>query len=601
MIGLALGFKTPPQFGVEISLPEFLSLRYDSSLRGVRVAPNATHLVAKMDVSGRSFRFLRREMVFAVGLAALTLAVYGPVYRFEFLEYDDPFYVSSNPAILSGLNLGGVHWAFEGVHAGWWIPTTWLSLMLDATCYGSWPGGYHITNALLHLANVLLVFAIFARATGNPRSSALIAALFAVHPLHAESVAWITERKDVLSMFFGLLSVFAYVRYAQLDRAAPRRALVALTLALVFCVCSLMSKQTFVTLPFLFLLLDYWPLGRLGIGPARAAGDAGNPTAAAGALSGQFPRVGLLVLEKVPFFAAGAVFCLVAVWGQQSNRMIQSLATYPLATRCLNAVVAYALYVSKAVFPVGLAVVYPHPGGGQLGVARVGLAALLLAALTLIAIAQVRRRPFLLVGWLWFLGTLVPTIGIVQCGDQQMADRFAYLPAIGLYVAVVAFVGSVVPATPLAKRGLAVVVIGVYAALGFVQVAQWHDGVRLFRHALAVADDNPLTRYHLAYALYRREEYSEALVHLQRAIDLAPSDPRANYIAASTLQALGRSDEATAQFQRAMALDDGHVVQVQHNPGRPLWISPTEPRDPQPEFLKLEEFNVMQPLGRTVQ
>ena len=197
----------------------------------------------------------------------------------------------------------------------------------------------------------------------------------------------------------------------------------------------------------------------------------------------------------------------------------------------------------------------------------------------------------------------MPTIGIVQCGDQQMADRFAYLPAIGLYVAVVGLVGSVVPATPLAKRGLAVgatAVIAVYAALGFAQVAQWHDGVRLFRHALAVADDNPLTRYHLAYALYRREEYPEVLVHLQRAIELSPSDPRANYIAASTLQALGRSVEATAQFQRAMAIDDGHVVQVEHKRGRPLWISPAEPPNPQPEFLNVNEMNVLQPLGRTV-
>jgi protein O-mannosyl-transferase len=474
--------------------------------------------------------------------------------------------------------------------------------MLDATCYGSWPGGYHITNVLFHLANVLLVFALLDRATGNPRSSALVAALFAVHPLHAESVAWITERKDVLSMLFGLLSLFAYVRYAQLDRAAPRRALAALTLALVFCVCSLMSKQTFVTLPCLFLLLDYWPLGRLWVRPARAAGDAGHPPAAAGGLGDQFRRIGRLILEKVPFFAAGAVFCLVAVWGQQSNRMIQSLATYPLATRCLNSVLAYALYVSKTIVPINLAVVYPHPGA-QLGVVRVGLAALLLAAVTLIAIAQMRRRPFLLVGWLWFLGTLVPTIGIVQCGDQQMADRFAYLPAIGLYVAVVGLVASVVPATPLAKRGLAIVasaVIVVYAVLGFVQVGQWHDGVRLFRHALAVADDNPLTRYHLAYALYRREEYPEALVHLQRAIELSPSDPRANYIAASTLQALGRTVEATAQFQRAMAIDDGHVVQVSHERGRPIWISPAEPPNPQPEFLNLNEINVLQPLGRTV-
>ena len=434
-----------------------------------------------MDVSGRSFPFIRREVVLALGLVALTLAVYGRVYRFEFVDYDDPSYVISNPDVLSGLNVGSVRWAFGEVHAANWIPLTWLSLMLDATCYGSWPGGYHITNALLHLANVLLVFAIFARATGNPRSSALVAALFAVHPLHAESVAWIAERKDVLSMFFGLLSLFAYVRYAQLDRAAPRRAL-ALSLALVFFVCSLMSKQTFVTLPFLLLLLDYWPLGRLAVGPARAAGDEGqrgpshprNPPAAAGGFgasrrwyfrtfrqltggqaaasaTGQFRRVGLLLLEKLPFFAAGALFCLVALWAQQRGSMIRSLATFPLATRCLNAVLAYALYVCKAVVPVGLAPYYPHPGA-QLSVARVGLAALFLVAVTLIAITQVRRRPFLLVGWLWFLGTLVPMIGLVQIGEQQLADRYMYLPSIGLYVAVVGLVGSLVPASPLGNR-----------------------------------------------------------------------------------------------------------------------------------------------------
>jgi tetratricopeptide (TPR) repeat protein len=314
-------------------------------------------------------------------------------------------------------------------------------------------------------------------------------------------------------------------------------------------------------------------------------------------------------LEKVPFFAAGGLFCLVAVWGQERGSMIQSLARYPLVTRCLNAVLAYALYVSKAIVPLDLAVLYPHPGAqlspaAQLSIGRVGLAALFLAAVTLVAITQVRRRPFLFVGWLWFLGTLVPMIGLVQLGDQQMADRFAYLPAIGLYVAIVGLVGSLVPATPLGNRGLAVVataVLAVYAALGFAQVSQWHDGVRLFRHAVAVADDNPITRYHLAYALYRREEYAEALVHLQRALELAPNDPRANYIAASTLQAQGRLDEATAQFRRAMAIDDGHVVQVNHERRRPLWISPAEPPNPQPEFLNLNEINVLQPLGRMVQ
>ncbi len=231
------------------------------------------------------------------------------------------------------------------------------------------------------------------------------------------------------------------------------------------------------------------------------------------------------------------------------------------------------------------------------------MAALFLVAVTLIAITQVRRRPFLLVGWLWFLGTLVPMIGLVQIGEQQLADRYMYLPSIGLYVAVVGLVGSLVPASPLGNRGLAVAatgVIAVYAPLGFVQVAQWHDGVRLFRHALAAADDNPIARQNLAYALFRRREFPEALVHLQRSIELDPGDPHAYYIAVSILQAQGRLDEATVQFRRAIAIDDRYVVQAHHEPGRLLWVPPAEPPNLQPEFLKLEEINLLQPLGRTV-
>jgi protein O-mannosyl-transferase len=543
-----------------------------------------------MDVSGRSFPFLRRELVFALGLTVLTLAVYGQAYRFEFLDFDDPSYASSNPDIQSGLNANSVRWAFGDAHASNWIPLTWLSLMFDATCYGSWPGGFHITNALLHLANVLLVFAIFTRLTGNPRSSAVVAALFAVHPLHAESVAWIAERKDVLCMFFGLLSLLAYVRYAQLDRAAPRRAVLALALALVFFVCSLMSKQTFVTLPFLFLLMDFWPLRRL-------------ETATAASATRHLRRLSLLVLEKLPFFAAGLLFCLVALWAQERGSMIQSFAKFPLATRCQNAVLAYALYIAKAIVPLGLAPYYPHPGP-QLSVARVVLAALFLAGVTLTSITQARRRPYLLFGWLWFLGTLVPVIGLVQIGGQQWADRYAYLPLIGLYFAIVNLVASLVPATPRGRRGLAVAATGmiaVYGCLGFMQVSQWHDGLRLFRHALAVTEDNEIARYNLAYALVRRGEFPEALVHLQRAIELAPGDPTAYYMAASALQEQGRSDEATEQLRRAMALDDRNVAQVHHEPGRhrPLWIPPAEPRTRQPQFLTFEDMN-LQPLGRSV-
>ena len=281
---------------------------------------------------------------------------------------------------------------------------------------------------------------------------------------------------------------------------------------------------------------------------------------------------------------------------------LQSLARFPLATRCLNAVLVYALYVFKAIVPVNLAVVLSASGCAAQRRA-VGLATIFLVAVTLIAITQVRRRPFLLFGWLWFLGTLVPLSGLVQIGEQQLADHYVYLPLIGLYVAVVGLVGSLVPASPLGKRGLTVAATGaiiVYATLGFVQVAQWHDGVRLFRHALAVADDNPIARQNLAYALFRRGEFPEVLVHVQRSIELDPTDARAYYIAVNILQAQGRSDEAIVQFRKAVAVDDRYVVQAHHEPARLLWMSPAEQPTLQPEFLKPEGISLLQPLDRTV-
>ena len=503
-----------------------------------------------MAVFGRTFLFHRRDAGLVLALVGLTLAVYGQVFRFEFVDIDDPAYVISNPHVLRGLNFDGVRWAFGAVHDSNWIPLTWLSLMLDATFFGSWPGGYHLTNAFLHLVNVLLLFAIFSRATGRQLQSALVAALFAVHPLHAESVAWIAERKDVLSMFFGLLSLWAYVCYAQMNRVTWLRAF-AIALAVVSFVCSLMAKPTFVTLPFLLLFLDYWPLGRFSLEPG---GIAGNESRAHASRT-------LLVFEKLPFFAISAAFCAIALWAQASGGAMRSLVRFPLLTRCQNAAVAYALYAWRAACPVGLAPFYPHPGS-QLGVYPVVLAGVFLLAVTLWALASARRRPARFVGWFWFLGTMVPMIGLVQVGYQQMADRYAYLPLIGLYVAATELATSLAPAAvwPNRMRVLtAVGAIAAYTALGFAQVSYWHDGDRLFRHALAVAEDNAVARQGLASALFRKGEIAEALAHLQRAIEIDPGDRQPHYTAGRILHAEGRWDEAANQFLKALAIDENYA------------------------------------------
>jgi hypothetical protein len=280
---------------------------------------------------------MRFQLVLAALLVTLTLTVYLQVGGFGFIPIDDNLYVTKEAHIRDGLSAKSIAWAFGTFYDCNWIPLTWISLMVDASLYGSSPGGHHLANVLLHAANVLLVFAVFAKATGNAGRSAFVAALFAVHPLHVESVAWIAERKDVLSLFFGLSALYSYVLYAREQRSAWRR------LAIVFYLCSLLSKQTLVTLPFVLLLFDYWPLRR--VGPHRGPA-----------------RVVTLLIEKLPFFALSAVFSVVELLAQVRGHSARSLAEIPLATRCLNAILAYALYLKKALLPFDLAAFYPHPG-----------------------------------------------------------------------------------------------------------------------------------------------------------------------------------------------------------------------------------------------
>jgi protein O-mannosyl-transferase len=484
---------------------------------------------------------LRSPLTLGFLLVALALVVYGRTLRFGFVIFDDPRYVTENFYVLSGLSFRGFRWAFTTFHDSNWIPLTWLSLMLDTTLYGGWAGGFHATNVCLHVVNVLLVFVCFMWATGNTLRSALIAALFAVHPMHVESVAWITERKDVLSMFFGLLSLCAYVRSARRQKSAW------LVPAFAFFASSLAAKQTFVTLPFVFLLLDFWPLRRFGAAGPLEQGNPMPPSCG--------PRPIRLLLEKVPFFALSAASCWIAVWAQSSGRAVRSLSEMSTSVRLLNSILAYGLYVEKAIFPHHLAVFYPHPGA-SIALTSVVFAGAVLISITLFAVESARRRPFVLVGWFWFLGTLVPMLGLVQVGLQQMADRYAYFPYLGLYLALAWLLPATMPLPRRALPALASVLVLVYAAIAFRQVGYWRDGITLMRHDLAVTADNPMARTVLADAFFSVSRFDEALEQYRRNIELAPRDPQTHVSLGVAFYDLKNFPAAATQFREALKHDE---------------------------------------------
>jgi len=507
--------------------------------------------------------FARHQLVIlAVLLFVATLAVYSPVWGFGFVIVDDPTYVPENPHVIEGITLQSVKWSWTAFHDANWIPLTWLSLMFDTNVFGGRAGGYHLTNTLLHAANTVLLFLAIVTATQACAKSFVVAALFALHPLHVESVAWVAERKDVLSTLFGLLSLLAYIRFA--TRAGVWR----LAVSFIFFVLSLLSKQTLVTLPFVFLLLDYWPLGRLklnsGVSPAAAkpAPSGHRPARMAASRVGltlsnpRRPTLGLIA-EKIPFFAASVGFSAAALIAQSHGGAVIALTTVSFVNRCANAIVAYAAYLAKAVFPQSLAVYYPHLRE-SLNSTDIGLAAVLLLAITAAVTGFVRRYPFLFVGWFWYLGTLVPMIGLVQIGSQQMADRYTYFPLIGIFVGVTWLVPELVPAGLLRTRVLPVAALAglaLLAATTYSQISYWHDSVTLLRHAMDSTPDNPIVHQFLGSAYLEEGSAREGAEELEKAIRLAPANVPLHIELGDALQQLGRLNEAAAEYRKALALD----------------------------------------------
>ena len=425
-------------------------------------------------------------------LAISVLALYAQTHRFEFINLDDYHFLVYRPIVRSGLTWDGFRWAMSSVEADW-HPLMWLSHMLDFSVFGPDPGPQHLVNAGLHAANGVLLFLTLRALSRALWPSALVAALFALHPLRAESVAWLSERKDVLSGLFWMLTLLAYAAFARRPSAA-RYALVGAAVVL-----GLMSKTMLVTLPFVLLLLDLWPLGRLRLAGNPLPDCAGGPAPAAAGGDAHRPlRVARLVLEKLPLVAIAAAASGLTVLAQQSMDAFRSLDQMSTAWRVVNAPLAYGTYLYQTLWPTRLAVIYPHPAmiaGTRLGdyLWPAAGATVLLASVTVLCVAAARRRPYLLVGWLWYLVTLVPVVGVVQVGHQSHADRYTYLPMIGVYImvawglrdAIARWPGLRVPAV-----GGGALVLVALAALSWGQIGTWQNSRRLFEHAIAVTDDN---------------------------------------------------------------------------------------------------------------
>ena len=512
--------------------------------------------------------------IVCIFLATIVWIVFGQTLRHEFINYDDNEYVTENVHVLNGLNWPDVKWAFTTGHTGYAHPVTWLTHQFDYQLYDAWAGGHHLTSLVIHTVNSLLLFFLFWRMTRDLWPSAFVAALFAIHPLHVESVAWVAERKDVLSGLFFLLTLHAYAAYAAKPQAWRY------LLALCLFVLGILSKPMLVTVPCLLLLLDYWPLRRMTFAASKR--DAGNRFS-----------LGRLILEKIPFALIAASWSLLTFVLQKKIGVVLGGAHFGIAHRMANAVVSYAMYVWNTFWPQGLALCYPYPSTLPSGTVMVSVA--LLVLVSVLCIAKRRSSPYLITGWFWYLGMLVPVIGFVQVGEQARADRYTYLPQIGL--GLLAAWGAM---ELFAKRrrgrevliAMALLIVTGLMAASYFQTSSWRDSETLWNQALAHTSNNYIAHNELGNALMKKGQLDEAVVHFQKALEICPDCPeihsnlghalvlKGNWADAITsyraamrvlpnyanahnnlgisLAEVGKTDEALAEFQEALRIDGDH-------------------------------------------
>jgi Flp pilus assembly protein TadD len=492
----------------------------------------------------------------ALALVALTTTAYWGTTGHNFVSYDDDTYVVTNSHVQGGLTLQNIAWAFTSTAAANWHPVTWLSHMLDIQLFGSSPAGHHFTSLLVHLANVLLLFWVLHVMTGALWRSALVAALFAVHPINVESVAWVAERKNLLSTFFWLLTMLAYVRYAR------RPAWSAYLLVLASSALALMSKPMAVTLPFALMLMDYWPLDRFNL---RASGSASEKPQSSKTRSKKpeakqiCPRrsLGQLAMEKAPLLLLAAISSVITVKAQQAGGAVGTTGVFPLPVRFENALVSYSQYLLDVVWPFRLAVLYPHPRAAVAAL-QVALSALVLLGISAIVVWRAKRCRYLPVGWLWYLGTLVPVIGIVQVGLQARADRYAYVPLIGIFV-IIAW--SIEEATKGRRTLVKPLAIGVACTLltftvaTRIQSGYWQNSIALFQRALAVTDNNYVAHNNLGELLAKQDKLDEAEANFAASLAINPSFALARHNMGMMLVQRGKPGEAIAEFSKAVEID----------------------------------------------
>jgi tetratricopeptide (TPR) repeat protein len=485
-------------------------------------------------------------------LAVSILAVYWQANTHKFVNIDDGLYVTKNAQVKNGLDLDGVVWAFKSTQATNWHPLTWLSHMLDVELYGLNAGAHHMSSVLLHIVNSLLLFIVFRKMTAHLWPSAFVAALFALHPLHVESVAWVAERKDVLSTFFWLLTMFSYARYAE-------RPGIIRYLAVVACfMLGLMAKPMLVTLPFVLLLLDVWPLRRIRFERSGADETGDNLRRSPGFW---------LIWEKIPLFLLTVACSVLTFVVQQKGGAVRSLEMYPLTMRVANALVSYVKYIVKMIWPVDLAVFYPHPG--SLPIWQVAGAGLFLALVSVVVLRAIRRRPWFAVGWLWYAGTLVPVIGLVQIGLQAMADRYTYVPLIGLFIMVAWGVAELLDRWRHKEKLLttaAIIVLAVFSTISWRQVTYWKDSLTLYKQTLMATSSNYVIHNNLGFSLIARHRFEEAITHFKAALRINPDYENASINLGIALLSQGKIDQCIAYYQEILKKKPAYAG-VHHNLG----------------------------------
>ncbi|MDM7987157.1 MAG: tetratricopeptide repeat protein [Smithella sp.] len=485
---------------------------------------------------------MKKNFVYLIGIFLLMTCIiaFGRIAGNDFITFDDPGFIIENPHIQHGLNMGNIQWAFTATHEGNWNPLVWFSLALEWSLFGGKASGYHIISLLLHIGGVIFLFLFLYKTTQNLWPATFAAAFFAIHPLRVESVAWAAERKDVLSMFFGMATLYAYAFYTQQSNRFRY------FLCLILFAMALMSKPMLVTLPVVMLLMDYWPLVRW-----QKTQDKQTK---------RFNTAGALIKEKIPFVFLSICAGAMTLWAQNKEGAVASADSLPFVVRSLNAVVSYVTYLKKIFWPSDLAIFYPYKFNLSFG--EVFVSGMILILMTFMVLYGMKKWPFLFVGWFWYLLTLMPVIGLIQVGSQAMADRYTYLPSVGIVIMLSwgvprLFQGEIIRKAVLLPAGM--VVIAVLALLTWQQCGYWKNGSELFTHALQVTKDNFLARHHLGLALYDEGKYKEAIDHYNYCISMEPEDAAFRHNRGLVFIKLGEYQKAIDDFNDAINLNPAYV------------------------------------------